>query len=134
MTLNCRGNMLLSIVLTALLWELSIGRSIGKNGICPFNIIQNQRFSKYLSCFWEKLSKKANLFIDNETLYDENLDHAVTTSSTVAQEWTSAFTNVPSTNDTEKGNSYINQLNRIRKETLKGYQYINTCFDLISFR
>lgn len=71
MTLNCRGNMLLSIFLTVLLWELSIGRSIGKN--------------------------------DNETLYDENLDYAVTTSSTVAQEWTSAFTNVPSTNDTEKG-------------------------------
>ena len=77
----------------------------------------------------------ANLFIDNETLYDENLDYAVTTSSTVAQEWTSVFTNVPSTNDTEKGNSYINQLNLRRKETLKleGYQYINTCLYLISF-
>ena len=67
-------------------------------------------------------------------MYDENPDYAVTTSSTVAQEWTSVFTNVPSTNNTEKGNFYINQLNLIRKDKLEGYQYINTCLYLISFR
>merc|ERR1719347_4992 len=64
--------MLLSIILTTLLWELSLGRSIVQN--------------------------------DNETLYDENLDYAETTSSTVAQEWNSTLAYMPSAHDIEKDN------------------------------
>ena len=47
-------------------------------------------------------------------MYDENLDYVETTSFTVAQEWNSTLTFVPSANDIEKGNS-DKKLNLIEK-------------------